>query len=67
MIGLVRAGAAGTDVNGVNDARCELDSRADTCVAGPNFIIDDYTGKHCDVAPYSEENKPITDVPFVNA
>ena len=49
------------------EARCELDSHADTCVAGPNFIIDEYTGEHCDVTPYSNEYKPITDVPIVNA
>ncbi len=36
-------------------------------MAGPNFIIDEYTGEHCDVTPYSNEYKPITDVPIVNA
>ncbi len=41
--------------------------REDTCVAGPNFDIIQYTGEHCDVTPYSDEYKPITDVPIVNA
>ena len=48
-------------------ARCEMDSHADTCVAGPNFVIIEYTGEHCDVRPYLDEYKPITDVPIVNA
>ena len=33
-------------------ARCEMDSHADTCVAGPNFIILSFTGEQCDVTPY---------------
>jgi hypothetical protein len=37
------------------EARCELDSHANTCVAGPNFIIDEYTGEQCDVTPYSND------------
>lgn len=49
------------------EARCEMDSHADTCVAGPNFVIDEYTGENCDVTPYSDEYKPITNVPIVNA
>ena len=48
-------------------ARCELDSHADTCVAGPNFQVDEYTGEHCDVSPYSNDYKPIKDIPIVNA
>ena len=28
------------------EAQCEMDSHADTCVAGPNFLIDEYTGEH---------------------
>ncbi len=48
-------------------ANCELDSHADTCVAGPNFRIDEFTGEHCDVAPYSSEYSPIKNVPIVNA
>lgn len=49
------------------EARSEMDSHADTCVAGPNFVIDEYTGEHCDVTPYTDEYKPITNVPIVNA
>ena len=44
-----------------------MDSHADTCVAGPNFRIDEYTGEHCDVTPYSNDYKPMTNVQIVNA
>jgi hypothetical protein len=48
-------------------ARCEMDSHADTCVAGPNFVVDEYTGENCDVTPYSNKYQPIMGVPIVNA
>ena len=32
----------------------EMDTHADTCVLGPNFIILNYTGVECDVSPYTE-------------
>jgi hypothetical protein len=48
-------------------ARCELDSHADTCVAGPNFQLDEYTGDFCDVTPYSADFQPLTNIPVVNA
>jgi hypothetical protein len=48
-------------------ALCEMDSHADTCVAGPNFRISEYTGEHCDVTPYSYDYKPMKNVPIVNA
>ena len=34
-----------------NTARNELDSHADRCALGSNFIILHYTGRVCDVAP----------------
>ena len=47
--------------------KCELDSHADSIVAGKNCIILNYTGKECDVSPYREDYKPIKNVPIVNA
>jgi hypothetical protein len=44
-----------------------MDSHADTCVAGPDFRIDEYTGEHCDVTPYSSEYEPMSNIPIVNA
>ena len=47
--------------------RCELDSHADTTVAGSNCIILQYTGKECDVSPYTDDYESITNVPIVHA
>ena len=49
------------------EARCKMDTHANTCVASPNFVVVEYTGEHCNVRPYSNQYKPITDVPIVNA
>ena len=45
----------------------ELDSYADTILTGTNYILLNYTGRECDVAPYSEEYESITNVPIVTA
>ena len=47
--------------------KIELDSHADTIVAGSNCIVMHYTGRECDVSPYTKEYKPIQDVPIVQA
>ena len=47
-------------------ACCKLDSHANTCVAGPNFQLDEYSGKFCEVTPYSDY-QPQTNIPIVNA
>ena len=44
-----------------------MDSHADTCVAGPNFVILEFTGEQCDVTPYTNDYHPITNVSVVNA
>lgn len=43
----------------------ELDTHADTCVLGANFVILHYTGRVCDVSPYSPEYPSIQNVPIV--
>jgi hypothetical protein len=48
-------------------ARCELDSHANNCVAGRNFLILEYTGEQCDVTPYTNDYQPIINVSVVNA
>jgi hypothetical protein len=35
--------------------RCEMDSHADTCVAGSNCVILEYTGRTAEVEPYSPD------------
>jgi hypothetical protein len=47
--------------------RCELDSRADTCCAGATAYVIEYTGKVCDVYPYSPKYKPRSNIPIVKA
>jgi hypothetical protein len=48
-------------------ARCEMDSHADTCVAGPNFLVLEFSGEQCDVSPYTNDYQPITNISVVNA
>lgn len=45
---------------------CEMDSCADTCVAGPNFKILKFTGEECNVMPYTNDYCPIINVAVVN-
>ena len=46
---------------------CELDSHADTCVAGPNCIVLEYTNQSVNVAGFSHDYESIQDVPIVTA
>jgi len=51
-----------------NIARCELDSHADTCALGQNFLPLAFTGRVCDVSPYNATAyQPERDVPIVSA
>jgi hypothetical protein len=45
---------------------CKLDSHADTCVAGPNCIIE-HTGYTLNVSGFSNKQDSIRDVPIVKA
>ena len=47
--------------------RCELDSHADTIVAGSNCVVLNYTGNVCDVSPYRDDYSPVSNVPVVTA
>ena len=46
---------------------CELDSHADSIVAGKNCVILTYSGKERDVSPYREDYESIKNVPIVTA
>ena len=50
-----------------HSGRCELDSHADTCVAGANFAICEFDGMTCEVSPYTESYESMKDVPIVGA
>jgi hypothetical protein len=43
----------------------EMDTHADTCVLGKNFIIMHHTGRECDVFPYTESYEGIRGVQIV--
>jgi len=43
----------------------EMDTHADTCVLGRNFVIAQYSGRECDVLPYSDDYEAVTGVPIV--
>ena len=38
-----------------SEGRMELDTHADTCVAGANTVVLDLTGKQVSVTPFCEE------------
>jgi hypothetical protein len=48
-------------------SQIEMDSHADTIVCGSNCLIMYYTGKECDVLPYTEAYEAIKSVPIVQA
>ena len=43
--------------------RMEMDSHADTCVAGSNMVMIEKTGHHVRIAPFSDEYESMHDVP----
>ena len=47
----------------IQDGRLELDSHADTCVAGATWKVMEYTGIVRDVYPYSDSYKSLRQVP----
>jgi hypothetical protein len=46
---------------------CELDSHADTCVVGSNFVLLEHTSKTIDVHSYSKELNVMRDIPIATA
>ena len=47
--------------------RTELDSHADTTVAGRNCTVMHYTESSCDVAPFSDTYEPMKNIPIITA
>ena len=54
-----------TNSQGIFDGRVELDTHADTFVAGRNCLLMNYTERVCDVMPYSDEYEAKKSVPIV--
>ena len=48
------------------EAQIECDSHAGTCVLGRNFVVLGYTGRKCDVMPYSDNYDAVSAVPIVS-
>jgi len=48
-------------------ANCELDSHADTSVAGPSFVVLEYSDMTCNVSPFAKTYETKTNVPIVKA
>jgi hypothetical protein len=48
-------------------SNCELDSHADTCVAGANFLACEFNGITCEVVPFTNNYEPMKDIPIVLA
>jgi hypothetical protein len=51
----------------VVQSQLEMDSHADTIVCGANCAILHYTGRECDVSPYTDAYEAIKSVPIVQA
>ena len=51
----------------ITHACIELDSHADSIVAGANCCIMHYTSRECDVSPYRDDYASIKNVPIVQA
>ena len=45
--------------------RIELDTHADTTVLGSNCVVLSYTGKECEVSPYSSQYEAVQNIPVV--
>ena len=54
-------------VSKIEHSRIELDTHADSIVAGANCCIMHYTGRVCDVSPYRDDYSPVKNVPIVQA
>ena len=68
FISSVRAVAASSEQDTkIIHGHCELDSHADTIVCGRNCVLLAYSGRECDVYPYTEDYKARRNVPIVSA
>jgi len=45
-------------------ARNEMDTHADTCCAGANWVLMEYTGEICEVSPFLSDYDPVTEIPL---
>ncbi len=62
-----RRASASNSKPAVVHSQLEMDLHADTIVCGSNCVIMHYTGKECDVSPYTDAYNAIKSVPIVQA
>src|SRR5210317_281093 len=51
-------------INDIQEARNEIDTRADTTCCGKNFRPIEYTGKVCDVSPFHSDLDSMKNIPI---
>jgi hypothetical protein len=47
--------------------RCEMDTHADTCVAGANFLVFEFDGTTCEVTPFTDQYQAMKGILIVSA
>jgi hypothetical protein len=55
------------DINHTIQGNCELDSHADTCVAGSNCVVLEVTDQTVNVSAFSDQHETMKDIPIVTA
>jgi hypothetical protein len=53
----------GIEAKAVSSVKNEIDNHADTICAGANWTVLEFTGKYCNVSPFSTEYAPLENVP----
>ena len=65
MVSKMKVASYGAKAIQPTHGRIELDSHANTVVLGNNCVILSYTGKECEVSPYTETYESVKNVPIV--
>ncbi len=56
-----------SELDNIVHRTCELDSHADTCVAGPNCIIIEYTDQLVNISAFTDIHATFNNIPIVTA
>lgn len=59
--------ASGATPEGIRHGRIEMDTHADTIVFGRNFVPMSFSGRECDVSPFTDSYNKINSVPIASA
>jgi hypothetical protein len=50
-----------------DNGKCKMDTHADTCVAGKNFLMCKFDGMTCEVSPFTDEYQAMKEILVVSA